>query len=272
MIPGIILLFLIKPTLLGSKIYETSWPDLDVTEIMPFLLYGKSDCGICFLNKYGINDSMFQNLVTSNEYPQIKNDQTTLYRTVFQFKALDDAWQGSKDADNDGYFQKTDAFTWAGFYKDTTAPTGKYFWDNAFGPGSPSYGSIYVCDTKNNGMQDAEWNGTDTNIPHVTTDAPPDPAGEWDTANVEIDNYATATNNWEDVGMGFTTGVGTWGTLEWWFKVCDEFVVDDAPEVKFYNVGKTGDIITRFTFKIISGAPPTNPMPMAMNSYKQMRS
>jgi len=106
-------------------------------------------------------------------------------------------------------------------------------------------------------MQDAEWNGTDTNIPHVTTDAPPDPAGEWDTANVEIDNYATATNNWEDVGMGYTTGVGTWGTLEWWFKVCDEFVVDDAPEVKFYNVGKSGDIITRFTFKIISAAPST---------------
>jgi len=200
---------------------------------------------------------MFQNLVTSNEYPQIKNDQTTIYRTVLQIKALDAAWAiKSKDVDNAVYMVSNATGTW-NFYFQADAPDAKALWDYGFGPDEDTtHGAIYVDQTITQSGQIAEWNGADTNLDMGGTDSPPIQSGCWDNTNHFIDAYYSPTHNWEDVGQGASLALGEWWTWEFWFKATDNFVVDETPEIKFLGDGGGGgvDLVgLRWTYKIITG-------------------
>ncbi len=244
---------------LGEKIYSGgSWGSLSNRLISSFLLYGKSDMGyVGPTNRYTLNQSIFKTL-SSDYYPQIKNDQSTLYRTVFQIKPLDDAWKATRDADNEAYFDNdTGGTAWGGW--ETAGDSTKWFIDDGAGPASAGF-NIFVTDAKSGGQQDAEWNGTDTNISQVTTDEPPESSGGVDTTDDRIECYhASNPNNWEDHSLSNLISQNNWGTWEFWFKVANDFTDNDTPEVKYFNTAGGGGVqLTgcRFTYLIEAVGPP----------------
>jgi hypothetical protein len=204
--------------------------------------------------KYGTARNYFDQNAQSDFRPLIKNDETTLYRTVFQIKPLDDAWKATKDAIDDAYFAATATFTWAGFEQGNTAPDAKQFWASDWAGEGQNYMDIFNTDNPTGDDQDAEWNGTDTNIPQATTDSPPVQSGNWDYASsTQIDCYLVSGNNWETNGVGLTIDAQEWATWEWWFKVTDNFVAADTPEVEYHNEAGGGGVALnscRFTFQI----------------------
>ncbi|MHA2069290.1 MAG: hypothetical protein ACXABY_33435, partial [Candidatus Thorarchaeota archaeon] len=238
------------------KEYTGSWSATDQGECLVVLMYGASNAGYYNIMRYGTDGNMITGGATpgTGYYPPIKNDETTLYRTIVQIRPVDDVWKATKDLADEGIIDESSwglSTVWAGFYEGPSAPDAKQFWDNQFGPDTED--SIYVCDQDTNQNEVlSEWNGITTNLDQETTDGPVVHSGDW--VDTRIENY-DASGNWEDTGPGLQIKEDRWGVWEFWFKVTDNFAADDEPEVKFYNLGGSGGVTLtgcRFSYLVVT--------------------
>lgn len=228
------------------------WGDSETDVLLQVVIWGKGDAGLSTLLRYQDDGAEITAYLPDNALPQIKNDESTLYRCVVQIEAVDSQWRCSKDADNDCLIQAGTIVgsSWTGF-EETSTPhaTNKTLYDDQFGPDAAD--SVYICDVPTGGDQTTEWNGLDTNIPHPTP-TPIIQCGVIPATAGAIDGWESASQNWEDVGVTQYIDQYDIMTFEFWFKVNANFAVDDDPEIRYTNVaGGGGEAMAGLTWRFI---------------------